>query len=258
MDMDLATNRTKAPIVVDPSPIVTSELAAQPRGFCTLPSLCPLFLCSPKKIFACQWFVLTADQKRGCRFIHLEKFTSSFSINNRTESQQSTVLSEMALRRIMKEHKALQAECPACIAYAGPISEADMFNWEATIMGPEGSPYAGGLFFLRISFPPDYPFKPPRLQFTTEIFHPNIGELGNFHLEILMHEWSAAQTIGKVLLSICTLLADPNLRHTMQPAIAHLFRSDRLQFNRTAREWTLKYASSIRDFAAQIGLREEK
>jgi ubiquitin-conjugating enzyme E2 D/E len=150
----------------------------------------------------------------------------------------------MALRRIMKELKALQAECPACIASAGPISEYDIFNWEATIMGPEGSPYAGGLFSLKIHFPAEYPYKPPRLYFTTRIFHPNIAETGDFRLEILNERWIPfTLSIGKVLIAVCSLLADPDPDYAKQPESGALLRRDRLQFNRTAREWTLKYAS---------------
>ena len=68
---------------------------------------------------------------------------------------------------------------------AGPISDTDPFQWQATIMGPEGSPYAGGVFFLTIHFPADYPFKSPRYQFITKIYHPNINSNGSICVDIL-------------------------------------------------------------------------
>lgn len=100
---------------------------------------------------------------------------------------------------------------------------------QATIMGPGDSPFQGGVFFLSIHFPADYPFKPPKItwvkpffvllgksnffnnfRFTTKIFHPNINSNGAICLDILRSQWSPALTISKVLLSICSLLCDPN------------------------------------------------
>jgi len=84
-------------------------------------------------------------------------------------------------------------------------------------MGPEGSPYAGGVFFLKIQFPQDYPFKPPKVTFRTRIYHCNINSQGAICLDILKDNWSPALTTSKVLLSICSLLTDPN------PGMYHFF-----------------------------------
>uniref|UniRef100_A0A4W4EJJ1 E2 ubiquitin-conjugating enzyme n=1 Tax=Electrophorus electricus TaxID=8005 RepID=A0A4W4EJJ1_ELEEL len=124
---------------------------------------------------------------------------------------------------------------------AGPMGE-DLFHWQATIMGPGDSPYQGGVFFLTIHFPTDYPFKPPKVAFTTKIYHPNINSNGSICLDILRSQWSPALTVSKVLLSICSLLCDPNPDDPLVPDIAHIYKSDKDKYNRLAREWTQKYA----------------
>uniref|UniRef100_A0A453S7A8 UBC core domain-containing protein n=2 Tax=Triticinae TaxID=1648030 RepID=A0A453S7A8_AEGTS len=123
----------------------------------------------------------------------------------------------------------------------GPVAE-DMFHWQATIMGPSESPYAGGVFLVTIHFPPDYPFKPPKVAFKTKVFHPNINSNGSICLDILKEQWSPALTVSKVLLSICSLLTDPNPDDPLVPEIAHMYKSDRAKYESTARSWTQKYA----------------
>jgi len=146
----------------------------------------------------------------------------------------------MASKRILKELKDLQKDPPTSCS-AGPVAD-DMFHWQATIMGPPESPYSGGVFLVTIHFPPDYPFKPPKVAFRTKVFHPNINSNGSICLDILKEQWSPALTISKVLLSICSLLTDPNPDDPLVPEIAHMYKTDRSKYETTARSWTQKYA----------------
>jgi ubiquitin-conjugating enzyme E2 D len=109
-------------------------------------------------------------------------------------------------------------------------------------MGPDDSPFSGGVFFLNIHFPTDYPFKPPKVQFITKIYHPNINSNGSICLNILTDQWSPALTISKVLLSIRSLLTYANPDDPLVPDIANIYKADRPKYDATAREWTRKYA----------------
>ena len=151
-----------------------------------------------------------------------------------------TCVSRNLLINFLKELVDLGKDPPSNCS-AGPVGD-DMFHWQATIMGPEDSPYSGGVFFLDIHFPADYPFKPPKVHFTTRIYHCNINSNGGICLDILKDQWSPALTISKVLLSICSLLTDPNPDDPLVPDIAQLLKTDRTRHDSTAREWTSKYA----------------
>jgi len=144
-------------------------------------------------------------------------------------------------KRIMKEYDELQ-KTPIDGVSAGPINENEINKWTATIIGPSDTPYAGGIFNLDIIFPLEYPFKPPMITYLTKIYHPNVNANGKICLDILNKEWSPALTISKVLLSISSLMADPNPKDPLVPDIANLYENNYEEYKRIAREWTYKYA----------------
>jgi ubiquitin-protein ligase len=154
----------------------------------------------------------------------------------------STTMTPPALRRIRKEMADMQKDPPAQCS-AGPTDEKDISQWTATLMGPEKSPYAGGVFRLSINFPSDYPFRPPEIKFVTKVYHCNINDKGWICVDILKDNWSAALTVSKVLLSILSLLTEPNPNDPLTPPVAHQFRTNRAEHDRVAAEWTRKYAA---------------
>ena len=116
--------------------------------------------------------------------------------------------------------------------------------WEATIIGPEKTPYEGGVFKLEICFPDTYPFKPPKVKFKTRIYHPNINKYGSICLDILNKSWSPALTTSKLLLSISSLLSDPNADDPLDVSAADLYNTNKEEFFNLAKNYTIKYAGT--------------
>lgn len=153
-------------------------------------------------------------------------------------------IDKMATKRIAKELKDI-TQSPPSNCSAGPVERTgDLFHWTGTIIGATETPYAGGLFGLDIVFPANYPFKPPKVRFTTKIYHCNVNSNGGICLDILKDNWSPALTISKVLLSICSLLSDPNPDDPLVPEIAKLYKTNRAAHDAKAKEWTRKFACS--------------
>lgn len=146
------------------------------------------------------------------------------------------------IKRLNKELLEMKNNPPLNCS-AGPDDEDNLFKWTATIYGPEGSPYEGGIFILDIDFPSDYPFKPPKIIFKTKIFHCNINYQGFICLDILKEKWSPALTISKVLLSICSLLDDQNPNDPLEPEIANLYVDNQEEFIKKAKLYTHLYAN---------------
>ena len=146
-----------------------------------------------------------------------------------------------SVNRIHGELKELKKN-PIENCVASTIND-NIFHWKAQIYGPENTPYYGGIFILDILFPNDYPFNPPKINFDTRVYHPNINSTGSICMDILKDNWSPVMTISKVLLSICSLLNDPNPDDPLEAEIGNEFKNNREEFNNNAASWTLIYAN---------------
>ncbi len=147
----------------------------------------------------------------------------------------------MLQKRLAQEIKDLE-KSPVPHCSAGPQNN-NMMIWDATIIGPPDTPYENGVFKLSIEFSHDYPFKPPIIKFITKIYHCNINSNGGICLDILNKNWSPALTISKVLISICSLLSDPNPNDPLMYEIADLYKKNRQLHDINAKEYTIKYAN---------------
>ena len=146
-----------------------------------------------------------------------------------------------SLKRIQRELIMFTQEPPHGVTVCCP-DETNQRKWEATIAGPEGTPYEGGKWILDLTFPQEYPMKAPQVKFRTQVYHPNIGSDGSICLDLLNSAWSPALTVAKLLLSISSMLPDPNPSSPMRGDVAQLYRNNKEQYDTNVREETKKYA----------------
>ncbi|XP_062014919.1 constitutive photomorphogenesis protein 10 [Rosa rugosa] len=157
-----------------------------------------------------------------------------------TSTWASTTSVSSSGKRIQREMVELNTDPPPDCS-AGPKGD-NLYHWVATIIGPPGTPYQGGIYFLDITFPGDYPFKPPKIVFRTRVFHCNVDASGNVSLEIVKDGWSPALTITKVLLAIRSIFTKPDPYNPLVPSIAHLYLADKAKHDELASEWTMRFA----------------
>ncbi|KAI4257010.1 MAG: hypothetical protein LQ352_001838 [Teloschistes flavicans] len=135
--------------------------------------------------------------------------------------------SSLASRRLFHEYRTLTSSPPDGIT-AGPVSEDNIFLWEALIQGPDGTPFEGGVFPAELKFPKDYPLNPPSMKFLCDVWHPN-GEDPN-HYEQASERWSPIQSVEKILISVMSMLAEPNDESPANVEAAKMWRERRPEF----------------------------
>ncbi|KAI6751844.1 hypothetical protein HG531_006540 [Fusarium graminearum] len=147
-----------------------------------------------------------------------------------------------AHRRLLQEYRALTNNPPEGIT-AGPISEDDLLHWECLIQGPEGTPFEGGVFPAELKFPKDYPLAPPSMRFLADVWHPNVYPSGLVcisilhppgddpnHYEHASERWSPIQSVEKILISVMSMLAEPNDESPANVEAAKMWRERRTEY----------------------------
>jgi ubiquitin-conjugating enzyme E2 D len=118
----------------------------------------------------------------------------------------------------------------------------DLFTWDVTMSGPDNSPYAGGKFVLRVVFPEQYPFKPPLLSFQTTVYHPSVQTATGEVCGAVLGTWGPTLTAQHCLLTVYSLLQDPNPDHPLEQEIAQLLATKPKEFEKMAKKYTKEYA----------------
>lgn len=143
----------------------------------------------------------------------------------------------IAIKRLTKELSKLKEESDKLegIVIDDP---ADIMIWTARIRGPPDTPYEEGEFEMLIKFDNDYPKCAPSVKFLTPMYHPNIYRDGKICVDILQsHEWTPAQNVRTILLSIMSLLMDPNPASPANREAAELYNKDKKAYGETVREF---------------------
>lgn len=139
-----------------------------------------------------------------------------------------------AIDRLQDEYRMLMAQSPSG-ASASPRDKNHPFVWDATIMGPERTPWEGGLYSLEIRFSHQHPYRPPFVKFITEMFHPNITSEGVPAIELLQSRWDSKTRLTTILNELQNLLGAPSPLYPVHLEAARMYRTDRKQYERRAR-----------------------
>ncbi|KAI8616204.1 ubiquitin-conjugating enzyme 9 [Chytriomyces sp. MP71] len=154
-------------------------------------------------------------------------------------------MNSICLARLGEERKQWRRDHPFGF-YARPDKNVDnslnLMKWHVGIPGKKGTNWESGVFKMVMTFPEDYPQKPPKCQFTPPLFHPNVYPSGTVCLSIVNEEqdWKPAITIKQILIGIQDLLDDPNPLSPAQTEAYILFKKDKAAYDRRIKQQALE------------------
>eukprot|EP00536_Pseudo-nitzschia_multiseries_P015169 jgi/Psemu1/298935/fgenesh1_pm.833_\ len=147
----------------------------------------------------------------------------------------------MSSKRLLKERAMLEKQPLEYVDQINLVNE-DMFQWDCTILGPTDSPYAGGKFVVRISFPAQYPFKAPTLKFVTKIYHPSVKlDTGDVCADVV-GKWGPTLNTKHCLTVIYSMMKSPEADHPLEENAAQQLRDKPKEFEKTAKKYTKEFA----------------
>ena len=174
------------------------------------------------------------------------KTTSETYGGPETKLESFSASSVPVIRRLAGELKDLQKSA-YMKQFSIRVNEDCMTHWSAIINGPHDTPYYGGRFVVDLIFSGNYPFSPPKVTFRTPIYHPNIATNGAVCLDILKPSsgsWSPLMTVSMLLISIQSLLSDPNPDDPLNIPAADLYVNNIVLYNQVAKLEMQKCANS--------------
>lgn len=118
----------------------------------------------------------------------------------------------------------------------------DIFNWEVELVGPDNSPYVGGIFVLKMEFPAQYPFKAPKLRFLTKTYHPSVQWESGDICQDVVGNWGPTLNAKHCLQVIYSMLQSPESDHPLEEEIAQQLREKPKEFEKTAKKYTKEFA----------------
>lgn len=156
-------------------------------------------------------------------------------------------LSPQIIRQIAKEVASLAKDPPEGIKVYP--NEEDITDIQATIEGPAGTPYAGGLFKMKLVLGKNFPSEAPKGFFVTKIFHPNVASNGEICVNTLKKDWTADLGIKHLLLTIKCLLIVPNPESALNEEAGKLLLEQYDDYSMRAKLYTEIHAKPPKDYS---------
>jgi ubiquitin-protein ligase len=149
----------------------------------------------------------------------------------------NTICYQMS-KRLQKDFKDFKNEVKNLDGVDVELVNNNIRHWHAYLIGPKDTPYEDGKFKLDLIFKDDYPFVAPKVKFITPVYHCNIHNDGEICIDILKDNWSPAITAIQLMISLSSLLSDPNPRDPLRADLATLLINNKEQYNKNARKHT--------------------